>query len=233
MDAWLLSFAASPLVYFGMFVFAVIDGFFPPMPSEAAIVGLAALTVAGDSPDLTLLLISAVAGVFVGDLVAYEFGRRIDVHRLPMLRTGRGARTVRWAEDALENRGTSFILAARFIPVARVAVNVSAGALGYPRRRYLVLAAIGSVIWAAYSAAIGIGAGAWFEGHPVAAVLAAVVGGLAVGVGLDQLMSRRMGPRAVATGDGDVAGDSAERADRTEGTGRREGVARVGAVEAG
>ena len=28
MDAWLLSFAASPWVYLGMFLFAVIDGFF-------------------------------------------------------------------------------------------------------------------------------------------------------------------------------------------------------------
>lgn len=30
MDAWLLSLAASPLVYPGMFLFAVMDGFFPP-----------------------------------------------------------------------------------------------------------------------------------------------------------------------------------------------------------
>ena len=215
MDAWLLSFAASPLVYLGMFLFAVIDGFFPPMPSEAAIVGLAALTVAGDSPDLTLLLISAVAGVFVGDLVAYEFGRWIDIHQLPLFRSGRGARTVRWAEDALQHRGTSFILAARFIPVARVAVNVSAGALGYPRRRYMVLAAIGSVIWAAYSAAIGIGAGAWFEGHPVTAVVAAVIGGIVVGVGLDQLMSRFMGPGRAARADAATGDDARVLADET------------------
>ncbi len=190
MDAWLLSVAASPLVYLGMFVFAVIDGFFPPMPSEAAVVGLTALAAATGRPNLALTMVAAGAGAFVGDQVAYAIGRRIDVHRLPLMRRGRGRRTLLRAEQALTHRGTSFILAARFIPVARVAVNMSAGALGYPRRRFVALAAIGSVTWAVYSAAIGIGAGAWFKGHPWGAVVVGVVGGLTLGVALDWALTR-------------------------------------------
>lgn len=190
MDAWLLSVAASPLVYLGMFLFAVVDGFFPPMPSEAAAVGLTALAAATGTPHLALIMAAAGAGAFVGDQVAYAIGRRIDVHRLPLLRGGRGRSALARAEQALTHRGTSYILAARFIPVARVAVNMSAGALGYPRRRFVVLAAIGSVTWAVYSAAIGIGAGAWFKGHPGGAVIVGVVGGLAIGVALDWALSR-------------------------------------------
>ena len=190
MDAWLLTVAASPLVYAGMFVFAVVDGFFPPMPSEAAAVGLAALAASAGTPNLALVLLAAAGGAFVGDLLAYTIGGRIDVHHLPLLRRGRGLRTLRWAEHALTHRGTSFILAARFIPVARVAVNMSAGALGYPSRRFMGLAAIGSVSWAAYSVAIGIGAGAWFEGHPVGAVVVGIVGGLIIGIVLDAVLTR-------------------------------------------
>ncbi len=190
MDAWLLSLAASPLVYLGMFVFALVDGFFPPMPSEVAAVGLAALAVSTGSPNLALILLTAATGAFVGDQVAYLMGSRIDPHRLPLLRRGRGRRTLLWAERSLTHRGRSFILAGRFIPVARVAVNMAAGALGYPWRRYLTLAAIGSSTWAVYSAVIGIGAGAWFRGHPVGAVVVGIVGGLVIGVVLDLVLTR-------------------------------------------
>ena len=191
MDDWLLSLAGSPLVYPGMFVLAVLDGFFPPVPSEVAAVGLAALAAASGTPHLGLVLLAAASGAYVGDLIAYGIGSRIDVHRLPFLRRGRGRRTLAWAERSLANGGSGFILAARFLPVARVAANMAAGALGYPRRRFLGVAAIGSVAWAGYSAMIGIGAGAWLQGRPLGAVVLGVVVGLLIGVLLDSVVRRR------------------------------------------
>ena len=221
MDAWLLSLAASPLVYLGMFLFAVIDGFFPPIPSEAAALGLAALSVATGEPNLSLILLVAAAGAFTGDQIAYAIGQRLDVRRLPLLRRGRGRKTVDWAERALIHRGPSFILAARFIPVARVAVNMTAGAVGYPRRRFLWLAATGSIMWVTYSAAIGIGAGAWFQGHPLAAVTVGVIGGLLIGVMLDWVLNRLQTPAdrgEVPGARGHDATDGQARSASTDGT---------------
>lgn len=200
MDAWLLSLGDSPWVYPAMFVAAVIDGFFPPMPSEVAIVGLAALAVAGGSPNLALLLLTAAAGAFCGDLVAYWLGSRVDPHRMPVLRAGRGARMLDWAERSLTTRGRSFILGGRFLPVARVAINMAAGALGYPRRSFAALAAIGGVTWALYSAVIGAGAGRWLAGHPLGAVVAGVVAGLVVGLVLDAVVTRVQARRGAAAG---------------------------------
>jgi membrane protein DedA with SNARE-associated domain len=174
-----------------MFVLAVLDGFFPPVPSEVAAVGLAALAAAGGTPNLGLVLLAATSGAYVGDLIAYAIGRRIDVHRVPFLRRGRGRRALAWAERSLTNGGTGFILAARFLPVARVAVNMAAGALGYQRRRFLGVAAIGSVAWAGYSAVIGIGAGAWLQGRPLRAVILGTVVGLLIGGLLDAVFRRR------------------------------------------
>ena len=191
MDAWLLSLAESALVYPGMFVLAVLDGFFPPVPSEVAAVGLSALSAASGTPHLGLVLLAAASGAYVGDLIAYGIGSRIDVHRLPFLRRGRGRRTLAWAERSLAGGGSGFILAARFLPVARVAVNMAAGALGYPRRRFLGVAAIGSVAWAGYSAMIGIGAGAWLQGRPLGAVVLGVVVGLLIGGLFDAVFRRR------------------------------------------
>lgn len=206
MDAWLLSLGDSPWVYLAMFASAVVDGFFPPMPSEVAAVGLSALAVAGGSPNLALLLVVAAVGAFVGDLVAYWIGSRVDPHRLPLLRSGRGARMLAWAERSLASRGRSFILAGRFLPVARVAISMAAGALGYPRRSFAALAAIGGGTWAVYSAVIGAGAGAWFVGHPLGAVLVGVVVGLVLGVVIDAVLTRAQARRAGTGGSAAVRG---------------------------
>jgi membrane protein DedA with SNARE-associated domain len=179
-----------------MFALAVLDGFFPPVPSEVAAVGLAALSAASGTPHLGLVILAAAAGAYLGDLIAYAIGSRIDVHRLPFLRRGRGRRALAWAERSLANGGTGFILAARFLPVARVAVNMAAGALGYSRRRFLGIAAIASVAWAGYSAIIGIGAGAWLQGHPAAAVVLGAVVGLGIGLLLDAVFRRRQSKAA-------------------------------------
>ncbi|MCV2394104.1 VTT domain-containing protein [Actinotalea sp. M2MS4P-6] len=190
MEAWLLTLADSPWVYPGMLLFALLDGFFPPVPSEVALLGLASLAVASGNPDLVPLLAVAIVGAFLGDLVAYGIGTRVDVHRIPLLRAGRGARMLEWAERSLRTRGRTFLLAGRFIPAARVAINAAAGALGYPLRRFAGVAAIGSTVWALYSAAIGIGAGTWYRGHPVAAVAVGVVAGLLIGLVLDAVFAR-------------------------------------------
>lgn len=190
MQDWILALAASPVVYLGLYVFAAVDGFFPPIPSESAVIALAALSMSGGKPNLALIILVAAAGAFTGDQIAYAIGRRLDVRRVRFLRGPRGQRTLDWAERTLARRGPSFILAARYIPIGRVAVNMTAGAVGYSRRRFVGLTSIAAVSWALYSAAIGIGAGAWFKGHPLVAIVVGVVGGLLIGLVLDWALGR-------------------------------------------
>ena len=185
MENWILTLAASPLVYVGMYLFAVIDGFFPPIPSESLAIALAALSVASGRPNLALVIAAAAAGAFTGDQIAYAIGKRLAEHRLPFLGGPRWAKILDWAQRTLERRGASFILAARFIPVGRVAVNMTAGGVGFSRRRFVGLTAIASISWSLYCAAIGIGAGTWFKGHPMGALIVGVVVGLLVGTVID------------------------------------------------
>ena len=185
MENWILTLAASPLVYVGMYLFAVIDGFFPPIPSESLAIALAALSVASGRPNLALVIAAAAAGAFTGDQIAYTIGKRLAQHRLPFRGGPRWAKILDWAQRTLERRGSSFILAARFIPVGRVAVNMTAGGVGFSRRRFVGLTAIASISWSLYSAAIGIGAGTWFKGHPMGALIVGVVVGLLIGTVID------------------------------------------------
>jgi membrane protein DedA with SNARE-associated domain len=184
-ENWILTLAASPLVFVGMYLFAVIDGFFPPIPSESLAIALAALSVASGRPNLALVIAAAAAGAFTGDQIDYAIGKRLAQHRLPFLGGPRWAKTLAWAQRTLERRGSSFILAARFIPVGRVAVNMTAGGVGFSRRRFVGLTAIASISWSLYSAAIGIGAGTWFKGHPMGAIIVGVVVGLLIGTVID------------------------------------------------
>lgn len=197
---WLAALAAAPWVYLGLFALATIDGFFPPVPSESVAIALAALSVSTGTPNLALILLAATAGAFTGDQIAYAVGSRIDIRRLRILRNPRGQRTVDRAERALAQRGPSFILAARFVPIGRVAVNLAAGAVRYPRRRFVGLAALAAVMWSLYSVAIGLLAGAWIQDRPVVAVAVGVVGGVLSGFLLDWGLSRRQAnhPRVIA-----------------------------------
>src|SRR3712207_359866 len=170
LEEWILAFAASPFVYLALYLLTTIDGFFPPMPSESIVIALAAVAMSTGAPDLWLLVAVAAAGAFTGDQVAYAIGRRVKVRSTRLLRGRRAQRAVDWAEYALTNRGASFIIGARYIPVGRVAVNMTAGALGFPRRRFVGLTAFAAASWAVYSTAIGIGAGAWLDERPLASI---------------------------------------------------------------
>lgn len=188
-----LAMAASPWVLLVLLVCAVIDGIFPPIPSESVVIALASLSVAGDAPSLWWILPVAAVGAFAGDNLAYFIGSKLPIHRFRVFRTRRGAQALGWAERALARRGVVFILAARYVPIGRVAVNMTAGAVGYPYRRFVIASAVAAVMWAGYSTLLGLSAGAILQEHPFVAVAAGVVLGVALGYLVDLVVRKIMG----------------------------------------
>jgi len=183
-----LALAASPWVFVALYLFATIDGFFPPIPSESVIIALASLAVTTGEPNFYVLGAVAAAGAFTGDQIAYSLGRRLTVRDLRIMRGARQQRALGWAERALAERGATFIIAARYIPVGRVAVNMTAGAVGFPRRRFTLLAVIAAITWSIYSVALGVGAGIWLGEHKLLAVVVGVVVGLLLGMAIDPVI---------------------------------------------
>jgi membrane-associated protein len=207
LDDWVVALTASPLIYLALYLFATIDGFFPPIPSESVVIGLAAMAVATGAPNIWIVLAVAAVGAFTGDQIAYAIGRRVHVRRSRLFRRPRAQRTLDWAEHALATRGAAFIVGARYIPVGRVAVNMTAGAVGFGRARFVGLTALAAVSWAVYSTLIGIGAGAWLHDRPLVAVGVGVVGGAFIGLAVDAVLSRvQRRPRARRLGVDPVAG---------------------------
>lgn len=183
---------ASPWLPLVMFAIAMLDGFFPPVPSETVLVAAAAVAATtGAVPTVLLLCVLAAAGAWIGDNLAYAVGRAVGVGRWGWMRRPRVAAAFERAGAALDRRGAPLILGARYIPVGRVAVNMTAGALRYPRRRFVPLSALAAVTWAAYCAGIGMLAGQWLEGQPLLSAVIGVVVALVTGLVIDRIAAAR------------------------------------------
>ena len=182
---------ASPWLYLVLFAVTVIDGFFPPVPSETVLVAAAA--VAASTGDGNLLLLGAVAalGAAIGDNIAFLIGRRLGTTRFAWMRRPRVAAAFAYAQHALDRRSATLILGARYIPVGRVAVNMSAGALGFAWRRFLPLSLIAGLSWSAFSIAIGLLAGAWIEDQPLLSAGIGIVTALVIGLVIDRIAAVR------------------------------------------
>lgn len=192
LNSFIIAAAASPWLLLVMFVVAAVDAVFPPVPSETVLVaGAAAAAASGGWPTILALCLAAALGAVLGDNLAYALGRAIDPGRVRWMRRPRVAAALEYAQQALARRGATLIIGARYIPVGRVAVNMSAGVLGYPWRRFLPISLIAGATWALYGAAIGILAGSWLADQPFLAAVFGVVVAVTVGLIVDRIASAR------------------------------------------
>ena len=185
--------AAAPWVLPVVLLVAVFDALVPPVPSEGIVVALAAVAVAGDGPDLLLLAVAAGVGAFIGDSLTYFVGRRFGPQRLHRVTRPAPRRALERASATLERRGAVVILSARYVPLGRVAVNLTAGATGFPPRRFLGLAALAAATWAAWSVGVGALAGHWLEGNPLLGSVSGVAVALLLGLVIDRAARRASG----------------------------------------
>lgn len=182
---------ASPWLYLVIFATAVIDGFFPPIPSETVLVAAAAVAASTGGTNLVLLVAIAALGAMIGDNIAYAIGRSVGTTRFAWTRGPRISAAFARAQAALSRSGAPLILGARYIPVGRVAVNMSAGALGYPWRRFLPLSMVAAASWAIYSVGIGLLAGKWLTDQPLLSAAIGIVAALLIGVAIDRIAAAR------------------------------------------
>lgn len=190
---FILAAAGQPWVLVLVLACCIIDGFFPPVPSESVVVGLAAVAATADVPNPLLLALVAAVGAFSGDNIAYLLGRRVGTMRWAWMRGPRMQSAFRWAGGELRKRPASLILVARFVPIGRVAVNLTAGATHYPHFRFIGLTVLSASLWAGYSVAIGLFFGQWFEDNHVLGAAIAIVCAVALGIVVDLVINKFRG----------------------------------------
>jgi membrane protein DedA with SNARE-associated domain len=191
---FVLSTIASPVIYLLLFALVVIDGFFPPVPSETVVVASAAIGAATGSPNPLIIGAIAAVAAAIGDTIAFLVGQSIGTDRFAWMRRPRVVRTLDWARRGLDRRAVFLILTARYVPVGRIAVNMTAGATRFPLRRFIPLAVLAGACWSAYSIGIGLLAGSWAHEHPLIGAGVGIVIAISLGFVVEvtsSLVSRR------------------------------------------
>jgi membrane-associated protein len=189
LESWILALATSPWIYPALLGSTTLDGIFPPVPSESMVIVLAVSARTTGEPHLLFVLLVAAVGAWSGDQVAFMVGRGVGTGRARRAKHRR-LTTLR-IEQTLADRGASFILAARYVPVGRIAVNMAAGAVGYPHRRFAWVSGVAAVTWATYSMLIGLVAGRWLGHRPLLAMAVGIVVGATTGFAIDRIRAMR------------------------------------------
>ncbi len=173
--------SGSDWSYLIVFAIALIDAFFPLVPSEAT--AIAAGVVAGTGGlSVELCILAAATGAFAGDNVTFGIGHFLGNRVEKRFFAGEKAQgRLDWARRMLDERGGYLIVVARFIPGGRTATTFTAGLVEtFPWRRFLVFDALAGALWGSYTVLLGYFGGKTFEQQPWKGLLLAF--GIAVAV---------------------------------------------------
>jgi membrane protein DedA with SNARE-associated domain len=193
-NQFLLSLAQSFWVLPLITVFATIDGFFPPIPSESVVITLASVYASsGEWPRAGLLVVFAAAGAFLGDNIAYWIGHFFQPGKWRMFTKGKGHAAYAWAVRQFRVRGAPLLIAARYVPIGRVAVNIVAGSIRFRYRQFLAVDGLASIMWGAYSTALGLAGGSVVGSNHILAVVIGMTFGIAMGWVVQKVVGKRLG----------------------------------------
>ncbi|MFL6127425.1 DedA family protein [Actinophytocola sp.] len=179
-----------PVVFGGVLIGSIV----PVIPTGAVVGAGAALAMTGQL-NLVLVVLVAMAGALVGDLVTFAAGRG---GRGPMTRffeRRQSAEKLASARDRFTTKGWLLVVIGRMVPAGRIPVLLAAGALDYPWRRLVPAAAGACLLWAVAYALLGVVSGGLFD-NPLVATLIATTLILVVTVVVGLVSRRRERGRA-------------------------------------
>ncbi|GAB3604268.1 DedA family protein [Microbacterium aureliae] len=193
-DDALAHIAASPWALPLLYALVVGDTLLVVLPGEAAVTAFGALAVTVGDPALVAVIAVAAVGAFTGDAACYVLGRTVGLHRWRWMRAARTQRAFAWARSRMQARLGAVLFTARFIPFARLAVNLTAGATRMPASRHLAIAGLAATAWAAYQALVGAIVARVVPGGPLVAVGVSILVAVALGIALDASLTRATRP---------------------------------------
>jgi membrane protein DedA with SNARE-associated domain len=164
------------------------------VPSETLVVATgAAFASQGMWPWALVLAVVAAGGAMGGDLTAYTLGRVFNAGEWRFFRHGKGEKAFGWAERTFNRVGGPLLVVARYIPVGRVAVNLTAGSIHFPLRRFAICDGMAALTWGIYSAGVGYLAGHVVGDNPLLGVAVGIALAVSLGSLVQWIINRRLG----------------------------------------
>jgi membrane protein DedA with SNARE-associated domain len=174
--------SGSDWSYLIVFTIAMLDAFFPIVPSEATAIAAGVVAAGEGGLRVEFVILAAAAGAFVGDNVSYAGGHFLGERLTNRFFSGeKSQKRLAWADRMLKERGWYLIIVARFIPGGRTVTTFTAGFTNAVNwRRFLLFDAIAAAIWGSYTVLLGYFGGRTFKEQPWKGLLLAFAIALAV-----------------------------------------------------
>jgi membrane protein DedA with SNARE-associated domain len=190
-DSW------GAAIYFWIFPFVIGDAIFPPIPSEMLVIAGGALSAEGRVNGLLVVLLAAVAS-WLGDLLVFQLFKRRLSHVLDRWKWGLQFHAAVHSAIARAGRSSTYgaIIGLRFIPGGRLATTAAAGIANVSTRGFSLCAALGGLLWASWSVALGYFTGSATRLPFWASSLIGVGVGLLIGAIVGVIVTRRRGSRS-------------------------------------
>ena len=168
MENWIIDIM-NQFGYIGITLLIAIENIFPPIPSEVI------LTFGGFMTTYTTLsvwgvIIAATIGSLLGAIVLYGVGRVLSPERLGNILDGKIGQILHFKKeevfkacDWFNHKGKSTVLFCRCIPVIRSLISIPAGMAKMRLGIFLLMTAIGSLVWNIILVYLGVTAGASWD----------------------------------------------------------------------
>ena len=166
----LVDAASGDWVYLTVFLLVFADAICPVFPGETTLNAASTLAAQGEL-DLALVMLVGALGAIVGDSALYWIARLCGQRFRPRLEAATENPKVGAALQFLGSRASVLLVAGRFVPGVRFAVNVTLGLSSYPYPSFLLWSTIGGVVWSVYTCGLAYLVGTSLADFPLASVI--------------------------------------------------------------
>lgn len=135
--------------YIAMFIIALIEnGIFFFLPGDSMLIAAGILS-AGDVFNVYIVLAVFSMGSFLGNLIGYEIGKRLEMYREKhkWLRRILQDQYIEEAHKMFAKYGDRIVLVQRYIPMVRTFGPMVAGAVGMRYQVFVLYSFVGSLLW--------------------------------------------------------------------------------------
>lgn len=156
--------------YLAVFLLVFADAICPIFPGETTLNAASTLAAQGVL-ELVPIMLAGAAGAVIGDSALYWIARRFGKRFQDRLTPAMEHPKVRATVEFLGSRAPLLLIAGRYVPGVRFAVNATFGLSAYPYPSFLLWSAIGGTIWSIYTCWLAYLVGTALADFPLASVI--------------------------------------------------------------
>lgn len=156
--------------YLAVFLLVFADAIVPVFPGETTLNAASTLAAQGEL-ELGLVMLVGALGAIVGDSTLYWIARLCGRRLQPRLNAATENPKVSAAFQFLGSRASVLLVAGRFVPGVRFAVNATLGLSRYRYPSFLLWSTIGGTVWSVYTCGLAYLVGTSLADFPLASVI--------------------------------------------------------------